>query len=137
MAKRGRPRKDGRQPFMVFIRMISVIDAYNKARKSGEKHSSAVTEAVAAVRAQWPEMPISETVVKRILAEYYPKGSPMAFRVTEISEPLPLSADLSELAGLPPDTRIKRSFVVGFGPRLNYPRANARTSKKVPPTSKN
>lgn len=49
-------------------RVVAVLFEYDRARKAGNKHSESVNEAVEAVRKKFPEMPISHTTVKRILA---------------------------------------------------------------------
>lgn len=114
----------------MIIRMITVIHAYDQARGRGEKHSSAVAEAVAAVKSSYPDMKISETVVKRILAEHQPKDAPTVACVTEKTGPLPpLSPEDCKLLGLPEGTAFKRSLIFGYGPKPKYPRANAAKSK--------
>ena len=68
---RGRPKKEeGREEFWRFVRAGMIVYAYNEARKRKQKHSAAVGEAVAYVRQHRPEMPVSETVVKRTLATF-------------------------------------------------------------------
>jgi len=59
----------------MLLRAAWVLEAYDGARKNGLKHSGGITEAVNSVRQKHPEMPISETVVKRILARHRPKHS--------------------------------------------------------------
>jgi len=51
-----------------------VMCAYDEARGSGQKHSAAVALAVDFVRQRYPEMPISKTEVKRILATFRPES---------------------------------------------------------------
>ena len=51
------------------------MSAYDEARKSGQKYSAAVREAVEFIKRQYPDMPISVTEVKRVLAHWRPKGS--------------------------------------------------------------
>ncbi len=73
---RGRPRKkentlDGWQ----FGRAAMVMCAYDEVRRKGDKHSVAVRETVDLVKQQNPQMRISETEVKRILAAWRPRGS--------------------------------------------------------------
>jgi hypothetical protein len=121
MGKRGRPKTNGAMPGWMFVRVVLVLHAYNEARSSGCKHSSAVTEAVATVKKTWSGMPISETGVKRILAKHQPKGDPVAFQVTKISEETPPPAT-TEIMGVPHETRLKPLFSFGFGPRPKYPR---------------
>jgi len=73
MAKRGRPNKNGAKPGWMLFRSFMVLHAYDQARGRGEKRSVAITEAVATVRSLVPEMPISGTEVKRVLAEFRSK----------------------------------------------------------------
>jgi hypothetical protein len=75
MANRGRPKKDGVKPGWTLFRRCVVLHAYNEARAKGNKHSAAITEAVSAVRSRVAGMKISETKVKRVLAEFQ-KASP-------------------------------------------------------------
>jgi hypothetical protein len=58
-----------------FVRAGLVMCAFDEARESGHKHSSAITHAVEYVRQRHPEMPISKTQVKRTLATYRPLNS--------------------------------------------------------------
>jgi len=153
MAKRGRPKKDGLEEFFV---ITLVLDAYHQARRAGEglKHSSAVRETVAKVRACFPDVPgfppvhISETTVKRILAHYQPRGFPDAFIVSgigdaELRQDLAIYqalADQAEPLGYPEvlgkalrevaevAAKMKVGFSFGCGPRPDYPRHNARSS---------
>jgi hypothetical protein len=68
---RGRPKKKvGRIESWRFSRAGMIMSAYDEARKSGEKHSVAITQAVDYVRQRYPKMPISETTVKRIFATF-------------------------------------------------------------------
>ena len=123
MGKRGRPRRHGLQPGWMFHRCCLVLHAYNEARSSPLKHSSAVTEAVATVKKTWPDVPISETEVKRILAKFQPKGIPVAFRVKKVSDSeTPLPPAVCELMGVPAGSKMKTTLTFGFGPRPDYPR---------------
>jgi len=70
MAKRGRPNNNGVKPGWVLLRIVMVLHAYDQARGRGEKRSAAISDAVSTVRSLAPEMPISETEVKRVLAEF-------------------------------------------------------------------
>ena len=109
----------------MIVRKIIVLNAYDQAKRGGEKHSSAVTEAVAAVKKFHPGMKVSETEVKRILAEHRAKEAPMVELVTEKT----LSPEECKLSGLPEGKTFSRSLVLGYGPRPKYKRANAATTK--------
>jgi hypothetical protein len=118
---RGRPTKNGLQPAWMLFRSFLVLSAYNEARRSPLKHSSAVTEAVAIVKKTWPGMPISETEVKRILAKFQPKGIAAAVKVEKVSDS-PLRPAVCLAMGVPEGSKMKTTFVFGFGPRPEYPR---------------
>jgi len=105
----------------MLFRCFLVLHAYNEARSSPLKHSSAVTEAVATVKNTWPDMPISATEVKRVLANFQPKGIPVAFKVTKVSDS-PLRPAVCQLMGVPEGSKMKTTFIFGFGPRPEYPR---------------
>jgi hypothetical protein len=101
MAQRGRPKMSGGQKM---YRDLTVVSSYNESRRAGEKHSSAVANAVAEVRKQFPGVKISETEVKRVLATYQPKG----YAVTFIA------------------TKTRTGFTLNFGARPEYTRINAK-----------
>lgn len=128
MAKRGRPPKNGAQPAWMLHRMFMVLYAYNQARSAGNKHSSAVTEAVAWMGQNFPGRPVSETVVKRIVAELQPRGVPIAWQVSSLSEAEVAQASLEQQAlEIPGAEKIKAGFSFGFGRRPEYPRHNAKS----------
>jgi len=58
-----------------FGRAAIAMSAYDEAREKGEKHSVAVRDSVTAVRCRNPEVPISETGMKRILSKFRPRRS--------------------------------------------------------------
>lgn len=74
--QRGRPRKerDRIDPWR-FTRASLAVCAYDEARGRGEKHSVAITEAVDFVKRRRPEMKISKTEVKRVLASLRPRNA--------------------------------------------------------------
>jgi hypothetical protein len=95
-----------------------VIFTYGEFRQAGGKHSAAVGEAAEAVRRQYPGMPISESTVRRILAEFQPKGETASFLV---SKPAPGEETLIG----PEGKKYRKLFSGGFGPRPVYRRNNA------------
>jgi hypothetical protein len=141
MAKRGRPNKHGAKPGWILFRSAMVLAAYDKARAKGEKHSAAVAEAVSAVRNQVPEMPISETEVKRVLAEFRSEASEGVLIVTEGiaqgSEAKTWFDNFEWAAGkargkwvvpfFPNESKPRRlrTFAIHYGPRPSYPRHNS------------
>lgn len=144
MAKRGRPNKDGAKPTWTLLRSVIVLCAYDRARHMGEKHSAAVAAAVSALRSQVPEMPISETEVKRVLAEFRSKDSGQALIFMEgiaqgreadaWFERLEWAAEKSRgkwnVPSFPHDESKPRrllTFAIQIGPRPRYPRHNSRS----------
>jgi hypothetical protein len=143
MKKRGRPPKNGVVEPERFARALMVIHAYSEARAGRQKHSSAIREAVDFVRQLDPEMPISETEVKRVLAEFLPQDSQVTLTVDysilegeEAARRRSFYAQMLEFAGIKSTTELAdqnlrkplKSFKFGFGKRPNYPRHNAKTS---------
>jgi hypothetical protein len=140
MAKRGRPQKNELQPPWMLGRMLQVLYAYNEARCLGFKHSVALTEVVATVKKRWPSMRISETEVKRILAQYQPRNSRIAIKVVKKKDvpAKPLPPEVCSAMRLPEGYTLKHAFSFGFGPRPQYPRTNSRTpQEELSPAGKN
>lgn len=81
MAKQGRPRTNGRKPGWVLGRVLIAIEAYDRARRHGQKHWFALEAAVNAVRTEFPGVPISQSEVKRVLADLRPKNASEALLV--------------------------------------------------------
>ena len=77
--KRGRPRTYGVTQHYVFIRAMIVLDAMRRARSRSEKYLASIQLAIAAVRAKYPTMRISSTEVKRVMAEFQPRGVAKTF----------------------------------------------------------
>jgi hypothetical protein len=145
--RRGRPKKkEGSIEPWQFGRLAMVTSAYDEARKRREKHSVAVREAVDSLRLGSPEMPISETVVRRILSTYRPKGSGtiLLFERSVMSEAdiqkyRLIREQIAALQGkkgitLPPlpaydETRRREKFTIRFAARPDYPRHNRKTPK--------
>lgn len=144
MAKRlrGRPRKASR-PGWQLVRAGFVMCIYDEVRKSGQKHSAAVREVVNHLKQHCPELPISETEVKRILSEFRPRGSgtilvfgrsPLSER--DIQKQRWMREQISQLEGkkgptLPPrpasdEARPHEKFTIRFGERPDYPRYNRK-----------
>jgi len=138
--KRGRPPKNGVTEPWRFARALKIIYAYDKARVSGLKHTAAIREAVGFVRQLDPEMPVSETEVKRILAELRPSTGSVAllsnYEVLEGEEAARLRSRLAQMFAFaerkdtePPNqdpSRPLKRFSIGYGKRPNYPRHNAK-----------
>jgi hypothetical protein len=143
--KRGRPR--GRITPRNFVRAGIVMSAYDEIRQSGEKHSVAVALTVENVKQHYPELRISETAVKRILAKWRPKGKQVILRFDRMS---PTNEDLATVAKIRQCTAIlqhpdapvlpldsymyprKKVHKIRFAERPNYPRHNRKPSEDSP-----
>jgi hypothetical protein len=148
MAKPGRPNKNGVKPGWTLFRSFLALHAYDRARARGEKHSVAIAEAVSALRSLVPEFSISETEVRRVLAEFQSKDSAGNFIITEgvaqgpelqlwsdnlkwlaqTAEKFPEMLDASSFPGDEFDPTRIRTLTIQVGPRFRYPRHNARTN---------
>ena len=145
---RGRPRKlkDSIKPWE-FGRFAKASCAYDEFRELGEKHDGAVKEVVATLKQSSPEIPISETGVKRILSKYRPKGSGtiLRFERSTLSEEdrkkyrsvLEQATEFCEKMGLPlpqlpvfDETRHREKFLIRFSERPDYPRHNRKAPKE-------
>ena len=142
MKKTGRPSKNGVVEPECFLRAVMVIHAFSESRARGQKHGAAIREAVEFVRQLAPEISISETEVKRVLAEFRPKNIPVALKVDysilegeEAAKRRRFLAESLDFAGNRTETKLTdqplqrplRSFSFGFGKRPNFPRHNAKT----------
>jgi len=145
---RGRPKKikDSIKPWE-FGRLARVFSAYDELRERGQKHSAAITEVAGALKQRSPQMPISETGVRRILSKHRPKGSRTILRfertlLTEedrerrrrMWEQVAVSQEITGIT-LPklPDFAEKRpreAFLFRFSERPEYPRHNRRPPKE-------
>ena len=142
MAKRGRRNKRGVRPGWMLLRSVMVLHAYDQARARGEKHSAAITETVSAVRSRVPGMPISETEVKRTLAEFRSKDCKRSWIISasivhgqELDtrfENLKWIADISRgkfavsIPGADFNPTRFRALAIQVGPRPRSPRHNAK-----------
>ena len=144
MNRKGRPPKNGVVEPKHLLRAFKIVYSYSEALAGGQKHAAAVREAVDFVRQLDPKMPVSETAVKRVLAEFLPKDGQVALKVNcsilkgeEAARLRSFLAQMSELAGtkspaVSADQNLQKplkSFKFGFGKRPTYPRHNAKTSK--------
>jgi hypothetical protein len=146
MATRGRPCKHGKKPGWMLYRGLRVLQAYDAARIS-MKHSAAVTAATDSIRKAFPEMPISETTVRRILAEFRGKDAHTVIKVSktpdeEIRRTREVSRKFEDAANSPEYSEDGKEILrtvaaslattkvgirMGVGPRPEYPRSNARS----------
>ncbi len=145
MAKKrkvGRPRKekDRFEPWQ-FGRAAAIVAAYEEARKRGEKHSVAVQEAAKQVKRQKPYVNVSESEVRRILAEFRPKTGGTTVLFEEVA---PSEADLERrrwiTTQIPEDSRLAISgrkgqqgktgvtYKLRLGKRTEFPRHNRKSS---------
>jgi hypothetical protein len=140
--KRGRPPQHGVKAPWQFRRVLMVVAEYDKARERGEKHTTAMQEAMDYVRQHEPKMPISTTAVRRVLAEFRSKDSQLALTVSlsiaddkELARRRNLRAQVPGFAGnnitaeLTDSNRQsgRRTYKFGFVERPSYARHNAKT----------
>jgi len=117
-------------------RMVMVLYAFNEARRNGDKYEAAISAAIEAVKARYPEMRIGPRRVKGILAEWQPKGSPMALVISkcpdaELQSPeMQQSLEIFHSLGLPEGKRVT-AYRIGLGARPEYPRINSKQSGNI------
>jgi hypothetical protein len=115
MKPRGRPRTNGVMQAWVLHRTMVGLSAYDEARSRGEKYEQALRAAVEEVRQTFPEMRMSETDMKRILAEFRPKELELTFLVTECEDTVTALG-----------RKCEKAWQLSIGPQPEYPRHNAR-----------
>jgi hypothetical protein len=126
IGKRGRPKSNGHIPARKFFRVPLVLNAYEALKAAGTKHASAVTETITQLRQSHPDVQISETTVKRILAKWRPAGYRNSLHVREMTETeIQYMQKLLELVGIPPG-RNGVGFALGIGRRPTYERINSK-----------
>jgi hypothetical protein len=117
----------------MFHRSMIALHRYNEARRAGEKHSAAVLEAVSAVQHDLPGIPISQTEVRRALAQLQPKASPFAYLISKLpNAPFPLSqlpTAVCQQWGLPATAKMAHCFTFGIGRHPKYQRVNSKPAK--------
>jgi len=122
MPPRGRPRKNGEKPRWMFERSLFILLEFHKTRNREPKHSAAIRDTVAVIRRKYPELPISETEVKRILAKWMPRDCETAFLVREPANP--------DAMHRLPCGDYRPTVSIYIGPRPVYPRINQKTPRK-------
>lgn len=144
----GRPRKDPEAlGALRFLRSAMALAQYNESRKSGMKHSSAIAAAVAFVRERCPDLPISESEVRRALATFQPRIGRWVFtfhkstlsdadiekhrwiqeQIANLNGKKGLSFDLPKFEGSP---RSREVFTMSIAERPVYPRHNRKVTGK-------
>lgn len=122
--KRGRPKTNGVKSGNLLWRDLLVLHTFNRLRPN-MKHSCAVSETVMAIRKDYPNIHLSETEVRRILAEFQPRNSPIAVSVGKKPQDQVnfefenLPDELKEFLRNKPPVNV---FPFGFGPRPRYSR---------------
>jgi hypothetical protein len=144
MKKMGRPRKNGVVGPKHLARALMIVDFYSKARREGSKYSAAVRETVDAIKQIAPGVPISETEVRRVVAEFSPRGSQIALTVEfsilegeEAARHRRAHAVKMEQAGVKGLSEMSESdlqkplkrFTFGLSEKPQYPRHNAKKPK--------
>jgi len=104
-------------------RSLLILLEFDRAERRELKHSAAIGEAVAVIRSKYPDLRVSETAVKRTLAEWMPRNRETAYLAREPENP----DKMYRLDGR--DYRVIVSLYVG--PRQVYPRIN----QKIPRNS--
>ena len=131
-----------------FVRAGIVMAVYDEARQSDQKHSVAVRQAVEFVKQNYPGLRISETAVRRILAEWRPRKSRTILRferstmtadeIAKYRSVREQAAAFQQKEGLkvpvPSDitnnpSRPRTKFLLRFGERPNYARSNRKITK--------
>jgi len=129
-----------------------VMSAYDEARENGEKHSVGVRQAAKVAKQRHPKLRISESGVRRSLAQHRPKKSQTILRysrVTLAGEDLAKHHGfLAQMAAMsqknevdssaPPAadaTRPVTVYKISFGERPNYPRHNRKPINGIPPAN--
>ncbi len=125
--KQGRPPKNGARSGWMLLRSMWAIFGYHAARAAGEKHEAALTEAVKFVKMLCPDMPISETEVKRALAEYQPEASTHGYTIEELSDSeLHAKRELYRSLGVP--ANFSGGWTFGIRPKPTCARVNAKAA---------
>jgi hypothetical protein len=136
--------------FWEFRRVAKVSSLYAEFRGKGMKHSAAVTEVVAAFKRSMPEMPISESGVRRILSKYRPRGGGiiLSFERASLNEEdikrygwmraladAPVEKIGIPLAELPVhgEKYPREKVLLHFSERPNYPRINRKAPSDQTP----
>jgi hypothetical protein len=139
---KGRPRQAKNTiQFWQFARAARVLCAYEEDRERGDKHSVAVRGAVEHLKQSNPDMPISETEVKRILPVWRPRNAGTILRFErkiltdeDVKSHCWLQEQLAVLQGkrdlkleVPTNLgRLTESITVRFAERPDYPRHNRK-----------
>ena len=114
----------------MFVRHGIVLCAFDEAKRNGEKYVDAIAAGISAVHSWFPEMSISRTEVKRILAA---RQSDIPGQTLLFWEDAPESLEQGTAnASGPPESCPKRPrrLSFGFGACPEHPRNNARTDGK-------
>jgi hypothetical protein len=115
MSLRGRPRKNGTQPPSALFRALLGLYGYDKARMAGEKYEEGLRAAIEEVHRVFPDMPMSATEMKRILAEFRCKSLLSTLYLTKRDNLVTLDGKTPGMA-----------WAIHIGPQPDYPRHNAR-----------
>ena len=88
MTKPGRPPKNGVKNLMEFFRAAEVVHAYIEEREKGTKYEAAIGLVIDRTKEKHPEMPLSRSTVKRIIALTCNKESGIQWKITKSIDPL-------------------------------------------------
>jgi hypothetical protein len=139
----GRPRKGDKYTAKHFGRSIAILGYYAKFRAEDLKHSSSIAETVEVVKNIGGAVPVSETVVRRALAEFRGRNARRsvivsisvlsgdeAARIREFHRANLIYTGL-KLPNEVPDQSVSEpliKFAFKFGERVFYPRSNRQSS---------
>jgi hypothetical protein len=118
MKKCGRPNQNGEHPIWMLVRVTLAVYGFHQARRAGAKHFAAIQAAVAFVRALHPEMPVSETEVRRILADWQSSRRPLGLLVSE-ADPSDYVVTFLRDGSV---GKVNVLWTAAIGPRPTYPR---------------
>jgi hypothetical protein len=102
-------------------RSLLILLEFGRARRREVKHSAAIEETVTVIRCNYPDLRVSETEVKRTLAEWMPRNRETTYLAREPENP----DKMHRLDGL--DYRVIVCLYVG--PRPVYPRINQKNPR--------
>jgi hypothetical protein len=115
MGTQGRPAKNGVKEASVFFRAMIALEGYDQARSRGEKYVVSLESGIAAVRREFPDISMSTTEMKRVLAEFRSEGLRDTLFVSE-----------SENTVTPDGRKCRKAWALTISAPPKYPRHNAR-----------
>lgn len=140
--KRGRPSMNGVPPDWILHREVIALNTYDEVRRSGAKYEVTLDAMVAAVHRCIPQISMSRSEAKRILAKWRGKNQTNTILgkgeqvlegedATRCLKGIQDAVDrYAELKGLPKPVRLEartvRVLPYGYGPVPRYPPINRK-----------